>query len=259
MEVTIIGPRHVERPGSRLIVERLLRDRDAIWRQVKGEHALNGLIREMLLTSAVALFCYGAIMGVFGGPLQALSGAIKLPLLYLLTLAICLPTLYLFNLLYGGRLSVRQVLALSLAGITVMAALTLAFAPISLFFLLTARDYEFFKLLNVAILGLTGLTGLNFLVGGMRAMNASEPAITLADAATEETAAAPAAKPARAASMPFLQIWLFLFAFVGTQLGWTLRPFFGSPGLSFEIFRTLEGNFYMNMVQTVLQLLRMVR
>jgi hypothetical protein len=256
MDVTIVGPRHVERAGSRLIVERLLRDREAIWRQVKGEHALNGLIREMLLTSAVALFCYGAIMGVFGGPLQALSGAIKLPLLYLLTLAICLPTLYLFNLLYGGRLSVRQVLALALAGITVMAALTLAFAPISLFFLLTARDYEFFKLLNVAILALTGLTGLNFLVGGMRAMNAPEPAITPADAATDEAAAA---RPARAASMPFLQIWLLLFAFVGTQLGWTLRPFFGSPGLSFEIFRTLEGNFYMNMVHTVLQLLRMVR
>jgi len=30
---------------------------------------------------------------------------IKLPLLFLVTLAICLPTLYLFNLVFGARLS----------------------------------------------------------------------------------------------------------------------------------------------------------
>ena len=37
--------------------------------------------------------------------------------------------------------------------ITVTSVLSLAFAPISLFFLLTAFSYSFYKILNVAILG----------------------------------------------------------------------------------------------------------
>jgi len=40
-----------------------------------------------------------------------------------------------------------------------------------LFFLITARSYAFFKVLNVAILALTALIGLRFLTSGMRALN----------------------------------------------------------------------------------------
>ena len=241
--------------SSRPIFERLLREREEVWRQIKFEYGLNGLIRRMLVASILALAGYGATMGIFYGVLQALSSAIKLPLLFLLTLAICLPTLYLFNLLYGGRLSVRQVLALALAAITVTSALTLAFAPITIFFLITARDYNFFKLLNVAILALTGIAGLNFLVGGMRSMNAldqvEEPEVVEQDG----NPPAPSTKSPRPVSMPLLQMWLLLYGFVGTQLGWTLRPFFGSPDLPFQIFRNLEGNFYTNIAQTIIQVL----
>ena len=88
--------------------------------------------------------------------------------MFLATLAICLPTLYLFNLVFGARLSVLQACALIMLAITVTAVLTFAFAPISLFFLITARSYAFFKLLNVAILALTALIGLRFLTSGMR-------------------------------------------------------------------------------------------
>jgi hypothetical protein len=247
--------------GARLVVERLLRERQEIWQQIKYEHRINDLIRRMLISSIVSLAGYGAILGIFYGALQALSSAIKLPILFLLTLAICLPTLYLFNLLYGGRLSTRQVLALALAAITVTSALTVAFAPISIFFLITARDYSFFKLLNVGILGLTGVAGLQFLVQGMRSMNALDPAPTplAAEPAESDEPLPPPAPPAaapRPVSMPLLWIWLLLYGFVGTQLGWTLRPFFGSPELPFQIFRNLEGNFYTNIVQTVVELMR---
>ena len=102
---------------------------------------------------------------------MALTSALKLPLLFLVTLAICLPTLYLFNLVFGARLSVRQSLALVMVAITVTSMLAVAFAPISLFFLITAPDYGFFKLLNVAILTLSALVGLRFLTGGMQVLN----------------------------------------------------------------------------------------
>ena len=156
---------------KQLIIERILRDREGIWDQIIGERDLPKLILRMLLTSAISLAAYGAVLGASNSWLQALVSTAKLPLLFLVTLAICLPTLYLFNLVFGARLSVLQACALIMVAITVTAVLTFAFAPISLFFLITARSYEFFKLLNVGILALTALIGLRFLISGMRALN----------------------------------------------------------------------------------------
>jgi hypothetical protein len=223
-------------------------------------------------------------------------------LLFLATLAICLPTLYLFNLVFGARLSVLQACALIMVAITVTAVLTFAFAPISLFFLITARSYAFFKLLNVAILALTALIGLRFLISGMRALNEhvvvesvlsnevvvpvslperelisarvgggadsaiqaptngdapTAPQSQNADsAAVPDKATAPqAAAGERPASMILLYIWILLFGFVGTQLAWTLRPFFGDPGQPFELFREIDGTFYGNILSTLGSLL----
>lgn len=290
--------------GKQLIIERILRDRGGIWDQIIGERDLPKLILRMLLCSAISLAAYGAVLGASNGWLQALVSTVKLPMLFLATLAICLPTLYLFNLVFGARLSVLQACALIMVAITVTAVLTFAFAPISLFFLITARSYAFFKLLNVAILTLTALIGLRFLTSGMRALNkhvvaesmlsnqvvASAPASlperelvsatvggagdaptqppTNGDAPTagqnrkpdrsQGTAKTVASQPAageRPASMTLLYIWILLFGFVGTQLAWTLRPFFGSPGQPFELFRNIEGTFYSDIFQTLASLL----
>jgi hypothetical protein len=286
--------------GKQLIIERILRDRAGIWDQIIAERDLPKLIGRMLLTSAISLAVYGAVLGASNGWLQALVSTVKLPLLFLATLAICLPTLYLFNLVFGARLSVLQACALIMVAITVTAVLTLAFAPISLFFLITARSYAFFKLLNVAILALTALIGLRFLTSGMRALNEqvvvesmlSNQVVVTADVSQRELvsatvggavggAAGPAAKPRtngdapiaqqnqnaakakapqpaageRPASMLLLYIWILLFGFVGTQLAWTLRPFFGSPGKPFELFRDIDGTFYSDILSTLGSLL----
>ncbi|MEV5818948.1 hypothetical protein ABUL04_27020 [Micromonospora harpali] len=365
-----------DRP-SPLVIERILRDRQGIWQQIVADRDLNGLTLRMLASSGVALACYGAVLGAFHSVLMALTSAVKLPLLFLVTLAICLPTLYLFNLVFGARLSVRQSLALVMVAITVTSMLAVAFAPISLFFLITAPDYGFFKLLNVAILTLSAVVGLRFLTGGMQVLNAhgllapaaappvAAPAVVpaapapaasapaapaapaLAVSAAQVTPAAvgqpaaepvavgangagaatpavpatpaapaapavpatpaapaiaagesaapvpvavgvppqqmvagqhlvpagpgllppgypapqhrqwpyPAARPApdaqRPASMTLLYVWILLFGFVGTQLAWTLRPFFGSPGEGFALFRSIEGNFYAEIIRTL--------
>jgi hypothetical protein len=283
-----------------LVIERILRDRDSIWRQVIEERGLKRLTLHMLASSAISLACYGAVLGASHSFGQALSSAIKLPLLFLATLAICLPTLYLFNLLFGARLQMMQAVALIMVSITVTAVLTLAFAPISLFFLISAHSYSFFKLLNVAILVLAALVGLKFLTSGMATLNQHQqaravevaaqeaeaerirvPALVGAGAGSEEepsstdgngvipagtvpqqssallpkmqpvTLPAAPASSARPASMTLLYIWILLFGFVGTQLAWTLRPFFGSPDEPFAIFRNLEGTFYSDIFATI--------
>jgi hypothetical protein len=273
--------------------------------------------------------------------------AVKLPLLFLVTLAICLPTLYLFNLVFGARLQVRQALALVMTTVTVTSVLSLAFAPIALFFRITAHSYSFYKLLNVAILALAAMVGLKFLTAGMRALNVQTEALAAIKRGQEEQAEAlkrakeqqeaaalhtllkdddespapvspaPAAEPAltapaapqpnggaqpapvpqlvaphpqqhmqpmmpihlqhgpyaqpnpqlmrqphaqprpqahpgeRPASMTLLYVWILLFGFVGTQLAWTLRPFVGSPGEPFQLFREIDGNFYVDIVRTI--------
>ncbi|WP_405114238.1 hypothetical protein OG559_09040 [Micromonospora sp. NBC_01405] len=335
-----------DRP-SPLVIERILRDRQGIWQQIVADRDLNGLTMRMLASSGIALACYGAVLGAFHSVLMALTSAVKLPLLFLVTLAICLPTLYLFNLVFGARLSVRQSLALVMVAVTVTSMLAVAFAPISLFFLITAPDYGFFKLLNVAILTLSAVVGLRFLTGGMQVLNAHgllapaapAPALVSAPAAPAQPAPTPvpvaagangaaveavpavvgapvaeAAAPAqvvaapgpmavapghpgpmavvghpgpmavapghpgpgllpagyppaqyrhwpepavrrpaaeRPASMTLLYVWILLFGFVGTQLAWTLRPFFGSPGEGFALFRSIEGNFYAEIIRTI--------
>jgi len=271
-----------------MIVERIMRDRDGIWRQVVAEHQLGQMTLRMLTTSVVSLAIYGAVLGASNGALQAVSSAIKLPLLFLATLAICLPTLYLFNLIFGARLTMMQAITLIMTCITVISVLALAFAPISLFFLISADNYEFIKLLNVSILVLSALVGLRFLTSGMAALNAYQQhqlVVEQAAAAPAEMAAIPAqadgavattqggggiavlpvAPPvttpvgrpaytppsARPASMTLLYIWILLFGFVGTQLAWTLRPFFGSPEEPFQVFRHLEGTFYEDIFRTI--------
>jgi hypothetical protein len=292
----------VEKQPGMLVIEQILRDRDGLWRQIIEENGLRQLTVRMLSTSAVSLALYGAVLGANFGWLQALSSAMKLPLLFLATLAICLPTLYLFNLVFGARLSVLQAVTLIMVAITVTSVLTLAFAPISLFFLISAHSYSFFKLLNVCILMLTAAVGLRFLTTGMRTLNDHQERIVAAATSHARIAAAgplevkdpelvlAAAVPAGAGgpvdgavanaplpkappllvqipnprmltsqqsigqsstSMTLLYIWILLFGFVGTQLGWTLRPFFGSPGEKFALFRNLNGTFYGDLITTI--------
>jgi hypothetical protein len=232
---------------SPLIIERFLRDNQSVWQQISSEYRLNQLIRQMLVSATLALAGYGAIIGSQKSLLQALASSVKLPVLFLLTLAICLPTLYLFNLLCGGRLSARQALATALTAITVTANLTLAFAPITLFFMLTAQSYAFFVLLNVVILALTGGIGLHFMVQGIRSLNVTpQTGATLATALELES---PAAWSPHPVNMTLLNVWLLLYGFVGTQLGWTLSPFFGEPDVPFILFREIESNFYIGVLE----------
>jgi hypothetical protein len=282
-----------------LVIERILRDRQGVWRQLVEDRDLPRLVGQMLASTVLALAVYGAVLGSFHSAAMAGTSAVKLPLLFLATLAICLPTLYLFNLVFGARLSVRQSLALVMVALTVTAMLALAFAPISLFFLITAPNYQFFKLLNVAILALSALVGLRFMTDGMRVLNqhgllapvAPAPAAVPAEekvpaAVGAGNGAAPAGQPVaqplaqpiaqpvqvplgyvlqpihkpapvKAAggqtppSMTLLYIWILLFGFVGTQLAWTLRPFFGSPGKPFSLYREIDGNFYAEIFKTI--------
>ena len=203
----------------------LLRDRQTFLEEIHAGVKLKSKISAMLLSSFCFFALYGAIIGAFHSPVQVLSSAIKLPTLYLITLIVCLPTLYIFNALFGSKKTLLQHMAYLLAAISVISILLCGFAPVTLFFLITVNDYSFFLLMNVVIFGLTGILGVSFLYQVMRPVADDDSLQTVKIRTT------------------ILRFWLGLYGFVGSQLGWTLRPFFGSPG-EFVLFRDREGTFF---------------
>ncbi len=217
------------------VVETILRNRILFFQEIRDGVRLGEKMRAMLISSLVFMALYGAVMGSTHSLWQTLSSAAKLPVLFLATLFICAPTLYFFNVLFGSNQSLTQNVALILTAITVTAVLLLSFAPIILFFLLTTSQYQFFKLLNVGIFAISGTMGVVFLSQGMR--------IVANDAEGDS------------ARRNVLRLWMFLYAFVGSQLAWTIRPFIGAPSIEFELFRQLGGNFYTNIFASLGEIL----
>jgi hypothetical protein len=208
----------------------LLRNRTAFLEEIRDGIKLETKNTALLLCSSIFFGIYGAIIGSSHSWMQALSSSIKLPALYLITLIICFPTLYFFNILFGSRKTFGQHFAMLLTSVSVISVLLFSFAPITLFFLISTQNYQFYKLLNVAVFAITGFIGVKFLYQGMAMLSKED----------EE------GQPTR---MSILRLWLILYAFVGTQLAWTLRPFFGSPDSPFELFRQMQGNFYLDILR----------
>jgi uncharacterized membrane protein len=215
----------------------LLRDRQGFLEEISQEVRLQSKMISLFVTSSIFFAIYGAIIGASHSWGQALSGAIKLPAFYLLTLIICFPTLFFFNVLFGSRSSFQQHFVVLLTAVAVISVLLFSLAPVTLFFMITAPDsYQFFKLLNVLIFGITGIFGVKFLYEGMQLLSQQD-------------------EVGKKTRTTILRSWLFLYAFVGMQLGWFLRPFFGAPGSKFELFRAVKGNFYLDIVQAFYEIL----
>jgi len=191
---------------------------------------------------------YGLSMGLYAVvsrtppvPAQLAASAVKVPALFLLTLAVTFPSLYVFSALVGSRLGPAAVLRVVVSAITVNLAVLASFAPITAFFTLTTTSYPFMKLLSVFFLAASGMVGLAFLLNLLRRIEAPD-----GDAA----GAGPVARN-------LFKAWLVVYALVGVQMGWLLRPFIGSPRAPVAFLRPdAWGNAYVVVVQLIARVLR---
>lgn len=223
------SPMPIEGPGARgpvlAYLDSILRHREAHFADI---FANRDVLRQIVLLLGIIFALsalHGLTMGLSSGPLQMLSSAIKVPVLYLVTLAVCFPMLYVVNVIMGSRLGFLQTLALILLAMALSAILLAACSPIAVFFSVTGSSYHFLKLLNVAIFAFSGIWGMLGLWRGLHAM------CEISDLFPRQ-------------AVRILQIWIVIFAFVGTQMAWSLRPFIGTPDMGFQIFRAQESNFY---------------
>jgi len=206
------------------IVERVLRDRIAYFAEIGRGEKLPAKIADLLAITVFGLAVFGFAAGLSGRDIaQALISTVKLPFLFLASGVICLPTLYYFSVLFGSRLRFLQTITLILTAQTVAAILSLGFAPISLLFWLSGSEPLFMVALNTAVLGLAAGLGLIFLVQGALYIQEAQPP----DKITFFTWAWMFIKGTLRSLV--LAGWMVVYGLVGTQLSYTLRPFFGVP------------------------------
>jgi len=221
--------------GYRAFLTEILSDRDRFFADVTEGKGLGSKLVCALVTLVGLSGLYGAVAGAYSGPAQAVSAAIKLPFLFLGTLAICFPGFFVIQVLVGSRLRLSQVLALVLGALSLTAILLAAVVPITAFFLFTGADYYFLTLLHVLIVLGAGLVGMVTLHDGLAY-------------ACENRGIYPKK------AMTIMKVWAVLFAFVGIQMAWNLQPFLGDRGRPFQLFHHNEGNFYTAVVYSLEQL-----
>jgi hypothetical protein len=216
------------------IMPDFLRDPDTFFKEIQEGKDVKAKVLTLGLASILFFTAYGFMVGLSKSPVQALSSAVKMPILFLVTMAFCLPALYFFSLaLLGTPLKIIQVLAVVLAGMGVTSFLLLGLAPITLFFVLTSANYAFFQLLAVAFTGLSAWIGVYFLWRGM----------TLVDTARDHST--------RRLGQRILTLWILLYGFVGTQMTWRLSPFIGKPEDPFYLVKPSRDNFYVDVIHAL--------
>lgn len=224
---------------SLVSVGALCRLDDVLAERIRRGEDLGRTALSAVLTVLGGAAAYGASIGMWRAPEQALYSAVKLPLLFLAITITTTGAAAMLTIVLRARLSLRQTSICILLGFAVTSALLGALAPIALLVqavvpppdpavvglpiadprvrpsLEVARGQV---LLHVVVVAGAGMTGVVRLRGLLRRLGLT-PRV--------------------------LVVWMAVEFLVGAQLSWLLRPFFGRPHLppSFSCDDLLVGNF----------------
>ena len=213
------------------VIPQFLKDPEGFFDSVQKNKDLKTKTLSLLISTIVFLLIYGFITGLSHSWAQALSTAVKMPVLFLLTLAFTLPALYFFALaLLNIQFSVTQALVVVLSGVGVTAFLLLGLSPVTFFFVITSSNYAFFQLLAVLCVAVSGFTGLHYVLRGF----------TWVDKNHELTSGS--------IGNTLLRAWVVLYGFVGAQMTWRLSPLIGDPNEPFYLLRPSRDNFFVDVI-----------
>jgi hypothetical protein len=188
---------------------------------------------------------YGAAMGWWRAPLQALFVAIKFPLILLLTALGNALLIGMLAPLLGLNISFRQSMLAILMSFAIAGAILGAFAPLTAFLVWNAPPmtsgaestaaYEFIKLVHVIVIGFAGITSNVRLFQLLTRLAGCKPI-----------------------AWRVLFAWLAVNLFLGSQLTWIARPFIGAPYLPVVFLRDTAfwSNFYENVFNAIRALLK---
>lgn len=212
-------------------------DAHSFWIDARG---LRGFV-EPIAMIAVGGAAYGAAVGAWNDTRLAVFVAIKLPLLLLLTALVNAFLNALWARRFGLDLSFAQSLRSVLLAFGLAAIVLGSLAPIVLFLGLAVPGPEAIdgrlghNVLGLAHVVFIGWTGVHVVKRQIAWLATRAQAVT---------------------SSKFVVIaWLLVNLFVGAQISWNLRPWFGTPGMSVEFLRPepFDGNFYESLYKMIVQ------
>jgi hypothetical protein len=210
----------------------LLREPDAFFERVRRGQVTQTQTIWLAVLSALCLAVFGSVVGLAHSPWQAISSALKMPALVMGVGLLCLPALYLFSLAVGTRLTMTQVAAVLLAGVSVTSVLLLGLAPVIVVFVFTSSNYAFLQLLAVVSVAVTACIGLYYLWRGVEHVKLFERANS-------------------GSRRLMMGAWCTLYAFVGSQIGWRLSPLVGDPSQPFFWLQPSHDNLYVDVVHAL--------
>ncbi|MBL6766353.1 MAG: hypothetical protein ISQ14_15475 [Verrucomicrobiae bacterium] len=181
---------------------------DAILREPGRVHAQIGqagglrLLCSLVMLIALGLAAYGFVVGTFTGGIQLWAAPLKIGGGMLISGLICLPSLYIFTCLAGGRASFRQVLGLVAGLIAIMTLLLIGFAPVAWVFSQSTESVATMGVLHLLFWGVAMVFAVRFFRSGFGSV-----------VAAKETG--------------LLRLWLTVFVVVVLQMSTALRPIIG--------------------------------
>jgi len=191
-------------------------------------------VRAWLVAVGVGGGFYGAVMGSFGGltadrAVQVAYSAAKVPLLLLATTILATPSFFVLNSLLGLRTDFGAAFRAVLGTQAAIAIILASLAPYTAVWYLSTTDYHEATTFNALMFAIASITAQWQLRRRYRDLEARNRRHAL-----------------------MRRIWVVLYAFVGIQMGWFLRPFIGDPARPPTFLRTEAfGNAYVVVAETV--------
>jgi hypothetical protein len=216
----------------------LLRADDLLRGRTSDEDRRAGLLHLLALVGLFGLF-YGAVMGTFGGvrgerALQLLYSGLKVPLLLLVTFGLSLPSFFVLNTLLGVRDDFARALRALVATQAVLTIVLASLAPFTALWYASSGSYRPAILFNAAMFAVASLAAQGLLRRWYAPLVARNPR-----------------------HRTLLRTWIVIYAFVGVQMAWVLRPFVGDPNSPTRFFRQgAWGNAYVEVARMIMEVLR---
>lgn len=186
-------------------------------------------IGAVVVTTAV----YGAVLAAWRSPLMAAYVAVKLPAVFVVSTLIVSVFCWMAGLLTGANLTYGEVLESVFSAMTISGVILLALSPVVFFFIVSGAPNEgteealrfvhaCMMLAHILVFATAGVVGNVMLYKALKAR-----------------------VPAHCNLILTLFLWLCVFAVVGCQLGWMMRPLVGSPNIAVEFLRAdaFDSNF----------------
>jgi hypothetical protein len=187
-------------PNLVVAVEAILRQPRRVMYQLRQPGSA-ALTLKMLLTAICCSIIYGLVVGSFSMGTQLWAAPVKVAGGLLISVVICLPSLYIFACLSGSQARLQEICGLVCGLVMLMTLLLVGFAPVAWLFSQSTNSVAWMGTLHLVFWFISTFFGLRFLETGF--------------------------SHSKARSNAGLNTWILIFVLVVLQMTTALRPIVG--------------------------------